>query len=109
VERVQVKSGDIISKLSIGDEPNRLFMLARSVFPGVVPDTGGVTIIRPRRGRWDYPHIGFASITRTERKLADVSLAQECEKMSADENEVAAALHDVLWDWLSGRAPGATV
>jgi hypothetical protein len=79
-------------------------MLARSTFPNIVPDAGSVTIIKQRRSRWDdSPDFYLASITHSERKLADMSLAALSIQMTAEENGIAASLNDILWLWLSGR------
>jgi hypothetical protein len=42
-------------------------------------------------------------VTRSERKLADMSLSAMSLKLEAGEIEHAVRLHDILWDWLSYR------
>jgi hypothetical protein len=97
-----MKHGEIVLELTLKDEPSRLFRLWRSTISCATPVSASVAILKRGRSRWDWsPDFYFSPITPTERKLADVSLAQNLERLRADEIANTSQLHDLLWNWLS--------
>ena len=99
-----MRHGDIIAQITMSAEPSRLFRFWRSTLRDAQPESAAVTIRKRNKSRFDCsPDFHLTSVTRSERKLADMSLSAMSLKLEAEEIEHAVRLHDILWDWLSYR------
>jgi hypothetical protein len=99
-----LQHGDIIAQITMSAEPSRLFRFWRSTLRDAQPESAAVTIRKRNKSRFDCsPDFHLTSVTRSERKLADMSLSAMSLKLEAGEIEHAVRLHDILWDWLSYR------
>ena len=104
---MRLSPGDIHLEFSLAGEPSRTFLLWRSTLNGLSPSSASVALLKARPG-WTRSDRAFYfhSVTKTERKLADMDLAARSDKLTGTENANAARLHDVLWRWLKdGEAP----
>lgn len=102
-----MKHGDINAKFSLRGEPSRVFRLWRSTLQASTPIAAGVTILKrqPRLREGYASRAAFHEITRSERKLADMSLSTGANWLGADEIADTRKLHDLLWAWLSDLGP----
>jgi hypothetical protein len=89
-----LKHGDVIAQITMSAEPSRLLRFWRSTLRDAQPESASVVIRKRNRSYWSSSDFYLNSVTRSERKLAD---------MSSAEIEHAARLHDILWGWLSCR------
>ena len=98
-----MKHGDVIAQITMSAEPSRLLRFWRSTLRDAQPESASVVIRKRNRSYWSSSDFYLNSVTRSERKLADMSLSALSPKLDAAEIEQAARLHDILWGWLSCR------
>jgi hypothetical protein len=106
-----MQHGDIKVRLSLRGEPQKLLTYWHGSLHDQLPETANVTILRkdnkPPINPWwpDYfdPNLYFETMTRTEKKRAELSISDQSLSMNATEIETARQLTDVTYGWISGR------
>jgi hypothetical protein len=102
-----LQNDDIILKVSIQGEPQKLFTYCRGSFPGVLPTNAAISIVRPRSYQphsYHNPNINFDQMSCTEKKRAELSVSEKSLRMDATEIGAARMLTDVTFNWLSGKS-----
>ncbi|WP_159011375.1 hypothetical protein [Bradyrhizobium sp. S69] len=106
-----MQHGGIKVRLSLRGEPQKLLTYWRGSLQDQLPETANVTILRkdnklPINPWWpNYfnPNLYFETMTRTEKKRAELSISDQSLSMNATEIETARRLTDVIYGWISGR------
>jgi hypothetical protein len=104
-----MQHGDIVVRVSVGAEPQKLFTYWRGSFGDLVPDVASITIVRPwvrssdKWTRYYDPSISLEAMSRSEDKRAVLSISDKALNMQAGEIAIARHLTEVVYGWLSRR------
>lgn len=104
-----MKHGEIKIRVQLRGEPQKIITYWRGWLPDAVPERAAITIVRKSqkpRNRWwlsNDPNFYFESMTRTEKKRAELSISDKSLHMTATEIATARELTDTTYEWLSGR------
>jgi hypothetical protein len=98
-------------RLSLSEEPQKLFAYWRGPMRDILPTAAAVTILkinkRPPTTPWwsDHnPNFHFEAMTQTEKKRAELSISDQALSMTAPEIETARYLTDIVFAWMSSRS-----
>ncbi len=103
-----MEHGEILVQISLAGEPQKLLTYWRGSLRHCLPIAASVTILRPSCGSrrwWDFndPNFHFKSMTRTEKKRAELSISEKSLMMQPQEIAIARELTEQFFGWLSGR------
>lgn len=100
-----MEHGDLYARITMSDEPSRLFRFWRSTLSEAQPESASVTIKKRNRPwhDWRSPDFYLHAVNSTERKLADISLSDLSLQLTSEEIEQASRLNDILWRWVGSR------
>jgi hypothetical protein len=105
-----MQHGDIVVRLSLYGEPQKLLTYWRGSLPDMLPTGAAISILKTNKKRvrtpWyaDYvPDFHFEEMTRSEKKRAELSISEKSLSMSATEIATARHLTDITFEWISGR------
>jgi hypothetical protein len=111
-----VQHGDIMMRLALRGEPQKLFTYWRGPMRDILPTEAAVTILkmnkRPPSSPWwsdRNPDFHFEAMTQTEKKRAELSISDHALSMTAPEIETARYLTDITFAWMSSRDPLPTL
>lgn len=94
--------GAVRMRITLNGDAERVFRCHQSALAG-----GALELLRisfRRRGRWGWDEsIALSAITPSDRKPADMSLSEVCQRLSPAETSAAMALHDAAYAMMQCR------
>lgn len=95
--------GAVQMRITVYGDAEQVFRCHQSALASEALELLRISFRRRGRWRWDDWPIPLSAITPSDRKPADMSLSEVCQRLSPAETSAAMALHDAAYAMMQGR------